>query len=341
VFTNDFEVRFKKILDSKRTAALEVSENGSIKAIEQSNLEALWANLNLAEKITDAQPTSDHMGGIKQRFTYKGHEFSYVSLKNNNGCYFVSLINTTIREEIFRSPCLIDPPDFNGSGGGYVDMGNYLLFALGSMDGYDENKSIRALSQDMKSPYGKILSFHEDELLKKPKDIKHFRIYSLGHRNIQGMLKIGKNIYAIDHGPKGGDGFYKIKYNLNYGWPAISMGSSYRTDKPFPLITSLESGKYQLPLYVFIPSVGTSDISECPVAIKNRYKPFECALISSIKGKSIFIVLFDSHHEKVISMEKILFGGGVREIMNLEDRVIISSDNLGVYEVFFKALFRN
>jgi hypothetical protein len=40
-------------------------------------------------------------------------------------------------------------------------------------------------------------------------------------------------------------------------------------------------------------------------------------------------------------MEKILFGGGVREIMNLEDRVIISSDNLGVYEVFFKALFRN
>lgn len=54
-------------------------------------------------------------------------------------------------------------------------------------------------------------------------------IYSYGHRNVQGIALNPEtdDVWAHEHGPKGGDEINIIKPGANYGWPAVTFGISY------------------------------------------------------------------------------------------------------------------
>lgn len=53
-------------------------------------------------------------------------------------------------------------------------------------------------------------------------------IWSYGHRNPQGMaLDLQGNLWAAEHGAKGGDEVNRIRRGANYGWPVISYGRHY------------------------------------------------------------------------------------------------------------------
>src|SRR3546814_8921535 len=60
------------------------------------------------------------------------------------------------------------------------------------------------------------------------------QIWSFGHRN---MLGIGWDaqgrLWAMEHGPDGGDELNLIKPGQNYGWPVVSNGNHY-DGKPIP-----------------------------------------------------------------------------------------------------------
>jgi hypothetical protein len=84
-----------------------------------------------------------------------------------------------------------------------------LLFALGDheFDGWNRSP---ILPQDPASPYGKILRI----------DIESGRseIWSSGHRNPQGMwVDAAGNVWATEHGPRGGDELNLILKGANYG----------------------------------------------------------------------------------------------------------------------------
>ena len=56
-------------------------------------------------------------------------------------------------------------------------------------------------------------------------------IFSLGNRNVQGAAlhpKTGR-LWAIEHGPQGGDELNLIEAGTNYGWPVITYGANYVT----------------------------------------------------------------------------------------------------------------
>lgn len=54
-------------------------------------------------------------------------------------------------------------------------------------------------------------------------------IFSLGHRNVQGAALHPATgvLWAIEHGPQGGDELNVIKPGANYGWPVITYGVNY------------------------------------------------------------------------------------------------------------------
>jgi glucose/arabinose dehydrogenase len=54
-------------------------------------------------------------------------------------------------------------------------------------------------------------------------------IWSLGHRNIQGMAihpETGE-LWASEHGPQGGDEINVVESGRNYGWPLVTFGRNY------------------------------------------------------------------------------------------------------------------
>lgn len=57
-------------------------------------------------------------------------------------------------------------------------------------------------------------------------------IWSYGHRNPQGAaLDLDGQLWAVEHGARGGDEVNRIAPGLNYGWPVISYGVQYSGGK--------------------------------------------------------------------------------------------------------------
>ncbi|MCU0949988.1 MAG: PQQ-dependent sugar dehydrogenase [Burkholderiaceae bacterium] len=93
-----------------------------------------------------------------------------------------------------------------------------------------------ARAQRMDDHAGKILRLTDDG---KPAPGNPFEktanarpeIFSLGNRNVQGAALDPKTgaLWAIEHGPQGGDELNLITAGSNYGWPVITYGANYVT----------------------------------------------------------------------------------------------------------------
>jgi len=63
------------------------------------------------------------------------------------------------------------------------------------------------------------------------------RIWSLGHRNIQGAARHPQTgaLWVNEHGPQGGDEVNLIVRGANYGWPQVSYGCEYGSNPCTPI----------------------------------------------------------------------------------------------------------
>ena len=133
-----------------------------------------------------------------------------------------------------------------------------LLLSLG------EGFAYREAAQDKASHLGKIIRIHTDGSV--PNDnpfvgISGVRpeIYSLGHRNVQGLHYdgVGGVLWATEHGPKGGDELNIIKVGANYGWPLATTGVDYNGAKITPHKTYEGTQKFTKD---WVPSIAPSSL---------------------------------------------------------------------------------
>ena len=85
-------------------------------------------------------------------------------------------------------------------------------------------------------------------------------LWTLGHRNPQGLYvhpETGE-LWANEHGPRGGDELNLIKKGANYGWPEISLGFEYDGGPIGMGIGSKED--MEQPVWVYVPSIAPSDL---------------------------------------------------------------------------------
>jgi glucose/arabinose dehydrogenase len=79
------------------------------------------------------------------------------------------------------------------------------------------------LSQRMDSLAGKILRLNPDGSVPPDNPFPGSPIYSLGHRNPQGIAWNGAGrLFAAEHGPSGHDEVNRILPGRNYGWPDVA-----------------------------------------------------------------------------------------------------------------------
>ncbi|MCG8448521.1 MAG: PQQ-dependent sugar dehydrogenase, partial [Pirellulales bacterium] len=85
-------------------------------------------------------------------------------------------------------------------------------------------------------------------------------IYTYGNRNMQGIdiHPVTRNIWTVEHGPKGGDELNLMRPGLNYGWPVITYGKNYGIG------TSIGEGTekpgMEQPVHYWVPSIATSSL---------------------------------------------------------------------------------
>jgi len=93
---------------------------------------------------------------------------------------------------------------------------------------------IRKQAQNLSSRLGKVVRINDDGSI--PKDnplVKNSQadpaIWSYGHRNIQGLAldPATKQIWASEHGARGGDELNLLQAGKNYGWPVVTFSREY------------------------------------------------------------------------------------------------------------------
>ncbi|MCE2517564.1 MAG: PQQ-dependent sugar dehydrogenase [Alphaproteobacteria bacterium] len=89
-------------------------------------------------------------------------------------------------------------------------------------------------------------------------------IYSIGHRNPQGMAVHPETgaIWTHEHGPRGGDEINIITAGGNYGWPVVSHGTEYRNGEPVSAYKTKPG--YEDPSWVWFPSIAPSGMAFYP-----------------------------------------------------------------------------
>jgi glucose/arabinose dehydrogenase len=119
-------------------------------------------------------------------------------------------------------------------------------------------------SQDLASPYGKVLRFNEDGSIPADNPLvgkagANPAVYSYGHRDQHGLIihPLTGQVFTAEHGPNGGDEVNLIKPGGNYGWPIYSYGREYdgREISALPLAPGIEK-----PVLVWLPSIAPSGL---------------------------------------------------------------------------------
>lgn len=134
-----------------------------------------------------------------------------------------------------------------------------LVLTLG--DGFDW----REQAQNPANHLGKIVRLHRDGSVPADNPLVGQagaapEIYSLGHRNVQGIYYDARlqRLYSHEHGPRGGDELNLIEPGHNYGWPLITYGVDYTGAQisPYSELPGLEQ-----PLLHWTPSVAPSGLT--------------------------------------------------------------------------------
>lgn len=137
------------------------------------------------------------------------------------------------------------------------DRAGFLYFAIG-------DRGQRPLAQSVDRPNGKIHRLRDDGAVPADNPFAGKRdavesIWSYGHRNPQGlaMHPASGELWAAEHGPKGGDELNHIRRGLNYGWPAITYGINYDGT---PITDATHAEGMEQPGTYWVPSIAVCGI---------------------------------------------------------------------------------
>lgn len=143
-----------------------------------------------------------------------------------------------------------------------------LLLTSGEGYGYRHD------AQDLSSHMGKVLRLDEDG--GAPADNPFVgrkdaaaEVYSYGHRNPQGIVRVGGVVYEDEHGPMGGDEVNVLTPGANYGWPVASYGLDYSGAAITPFATWEGS---EQPLFQWTPSIAPAALTHYDGAMFPRWR---------------------------------------------------------------------
>lgn len=107
-------------------------------------------------------------------------------------------------------------------------------------------------------------------------------IYTLGHRNPQGVVVVNGVPYAHEHGSRGGDELNRIEPGANYGWPLTTGGIDYTYARITPYRTL---AGIQPPLVEWTPSIAPAGMAWYDGALFPAWRG--SLFVSALKERSV------------------------------------------------------
>jgi len=190
----------------------------------------------------------------------------------------------------------------------YLSVGDY---------GWDGECSDTQLARDRSNDYGKVIAIDLET--------GENRITSIGHRNMQGIaVADGGRVWAVEHGPRGGDELNLIAEGGDYGWPDDTLGTAYDLS-PWPFARSAygRHDAFTEPVLAWLPSIAPSTLA----VIRDFDPAWEGdLLVGTLREQSLYRIRLSG--EAVTYVEQIWYGKRIRAVIEHTDgRIVVWSDD--------------
>ena len=216
---NDFVTILAENLDKPRAIAISndrifvTEKDGAIRVIQNNTLlESPLATLRSADVFDGG------LLGITLHPNFSSNHFMYVFLTYDDGNLWNKILRITESEnKLQNAEIILDKiPGSSFTNGGFLKFGPDEKLYIGTGTVSDASH----LPQDLGSLSGKILRLNDDGSIPDDNPFSNSPIYSLGHRNPQGMTwDDDGNMFVAEFGPEKNDEINLILSGKNYGWP--------------------------------------------------------------------------------------------------------------------------
>ncbi|NNC95322.1 MAG: T9SS type A sorting domain-containing protein [Chitinophagales bacterium] len=169
-------------------------------------------------------------------------------------------------------------------------------------------------AQNLQSKSGKLLRLNLDGTVPQDNPYSGNPVYSLGHRNPQGLDLHNGIIYLAEHGPHNDDEINIIQAKGNYGWPNVEGYCDDTSETQYCIDSMIVE-----PLYSYIATIG---ISEVMFYEGNAFPEFENSLLQlSLKNQRIYVVKLDSSGQNILYQNQYFHYefGRLRDILQMPD----------------------
>lgn len=148
---------------------------------------------------------------------------------------------------------------------------------------------------------------------------------SQGHRNQQGILLIGNDLYTSEHGPRGGDELNLITRGQDYGWPAVTYGQPYSSEDYIkPGLTGSHEG-FTKPLTYWVPSVAPTELVQIP----NSWGQWSSQILMGTLRQESLIFIQLLNRTTVGQISEVNVGERIRDLEISKDGQIIATTDSG------------
>lgn len=212
---------------------------------------------------------------------------------------------------IFRALPVYDGDKHFGSSLAFAPDG-YLFITLGERS----DAPLRPQAQDLASHMGKTIRINADGTV--PQDNPYVgqdgalpEIWSLGHRNVQGIaIASNGDVWTVEHGTRGGDEINLDQSGKNYGWPDAAYGVEYRGG-PINAGNTAKDGTEQ-PVYYWDPVIAPGGMTLYQGAMFPGWNGN--LLVAGLKDKQIARLVLENN--RVVGEERLLtdLGERVRDV---------------------------
>lgn len=222
---------------------------------------------------------------------------------------------------------IFDPPSDQASQGGNhwgcrmeFDEKGYLFFTIGDRGNRPDATNP---AQNLGHVAGKVHRIHDDGRV--PEDNPFIgrqgawpTVWAWGSRNAQGLKfrPATGQLWAVEHGPKGGDELNLIRPGVNFGWPLVSFGVNYDgssfTDKT-------EAPGMEPPVIHWTPSIAVGGLDFYQ---GDRFPGWRGnAFVTALAAQKMVRLTFEG--DRVVSQEELLRGTGrIRDVRVFDDGLV-------------------
>ena len=297
---NDFVTVLAENLDKPRAIAVSndrvfvTEKDGTIRVIQNNTLlESPLATLRSADVFDGGL-----LGiALHPNFPSNHHMYVFLTYYEDGDLWNKILRITESENKLQNAEVILDKiPGSSFTNGGFIKFGPDEKLYVGTGTVSDTSH----LPQDLDSLSGKILRINDDGTFPDDNPFPNSPIYSLGHRNPQGMTwDDDGNMFVAESGPEKNDEINLILSGKNYGWPEQQCSGN---------------GDFEDALLCYDPSIEPGGILFYSGDLIDFESPF---IMASMRAANLYQLDFE---EGLSSQKSILSGiGRVRDVVQGPD----------------------